>query len=447
MPVDLVIYNGKISIPNAYITAGIAVDYGKIVKIAKKTNLPPASEKIDLQGNFILPGLIDVHTHLRDQKQAYEETFTTGTAAAVAGGITLCVDMPNNEPVTMDAETLKERMRTAADKALTNIAFYSAFPTHPLEIPRVVDVGAVAFKLFMTKQIGGVDIDSDDSLEKAFQQIQQSHVPVAVHAEDKAMLETVQEELRRTGQDGIDAYLKTHSPRVEEKAANRILGFVEKTKAQVHFCHISSKLGLDAVMSGKNAGLPVSCEVTPHHLLLSASDLKSYGTIALCDPPVRGKKDVEALWEALENGLINIIASDHAPHLLEEKRAESIWNVKPGFPNLETTVPLILNEINEGHLSIAALIRLMAEKPAEIFHLNHRGYLQKGYNADITIVDMHRKHRIDASKFCSKAKYSPFDGWKLKGKPIKTFVNGQLAMDDGEIIAKRGVGQIIGWKL
>jgi dihydroorotase-like cyclic amidohydrolase len=179
---------------------------------------------------------------------------------------------------------------------------------------------------------------------------------------------------------------------------------------------------------------------------LSSSDLKRYGTIALCDPPVRDKEDVEALWEALGNGLIDIIASDHAPHLLKEKEAESIWDVKPGFPNLETIISLILNEINKDRLSIADLIRLMAEKPAEIFHLEGIGRLEKEYNADITIVDMHREHRIDASKFYSKAKYSPFDGWKLKGKPIKTFVNGQLAMEEGEIVAKPGTGQIIGWK-
>lgn len=446
MPVDLAIYNGKISIQNAYITAGIAVNEGKIVKIAKKTNLPSASEKIDAQGKFILPGLIDVHTHLRDQKQAYEETFTTGTAAAAAGGIVLCADMPNNEPVTMDAESLKERMQAASGRVLINVAFYSAFPTSSQEISRIVDQGAVGFKLFMTKQIGGVDIDSDDALEKAFQQTQKSQIPVAVHAEDKTLLESVKKELKRIGQKGIDAYLKAHSPLVEEKAINRILGLIEKTKAQVHFCHISSKLGLDAILRGKNAGLPVSCEVTAHHLLLSSSDLKRYGTIALCDPPVRGKEDVEVLWEALGNGLIDIIASDHAPHLFEEKKAESIWDVKPGFPSLETIVPLILNEINKGRLSIADLIRLMAEKPAEIFHLDGRGHLEKGYNADITIVDMHREHRIDASKFYSKAKYSPFDGWKLKGKPIKTFANGQLMMDDGEIVAKHSAGQIIGWK-
>jgi len=446
LPVDLVIYDGKISVQNVYITAGVAVDEGKIVKVAKKTNLPQASEKIDAHGNFILPGFIDAHTHLRDQKQAYEETFTTGTAAAAVGGITLCLDMPNNEPVTMDAESLKERKQAASGRILTNVAFYSAFATNPREIPRIVDAGAVAFKLFMTKQIGGVDIGSDEALEKAFQQTQKGKVPVAVHAEDKTLLESVQKDLKRTGQGGIDAYLKAHAPLVEEKAVQRILDLVEKTKAQIHFCHISSKLGLDAISSRKESGLPVSCEVTPHHLLLSSADLKHYGTIALCDPPVRGKEDIEALWEALKNGLIDIIASDHAPHLLEEKKAESIWDVKPGFPNLETMVPLILNEINKGRLSIADLIRLMAEKPAEIFHLDGRGHLEKGYNADITIVDIHKEHRIDASKFYSKAKYSPFDDWKLKGKPVKTFINGQLTMDDDKIIVKPGFGQVIRWK-
>jgi dihydroorotase-like cyclic amidohydrolase len=161
---------------------------------------------------------------------------------------------------------------------------------------------------------------------------------------------------------------------------------------------------------------------------------------------MRDKRDVVALWEALENGVIDVIASDHAPHLLDEKKAESIWEVRPGFPNLETVVPLILNEIHKGRLSMGDLIRLMAEKPAQIFHMTCIGRLEKDYDADITVVDMHREHRIDASKFYSKAKYSPFDGWKLKGKPIKTFVNGQLTMDDGEIVAKPGVGQIMRWK-
>jgi len=443
LSVDLVLYNGKINIQDTFVTAGIAIDEGKIVKVAKKTNLPSASEKIDVKECFILPGLIDVHTHLRDQRQAYEEDFFTGTAAAAAGGITLCLDMPNNEPVTMDSKSLRERVSAAADKLLVNVAFYSAFPEDLNEILRVVKDGAVAFKLFLTKQIGGVDIDSDDALREAFSRVKQCGVPVAVHAEDKASIESLVKELKRTKHNDIDAYLKAHSPAIEEKAVNRIMQLVEKTKVHVHFCHISSKLGLDAVLAGKKSGLPVSCEITAHHLLLSFADLRRYGTMALVDPPLRSTNDVETLWEALDQGFIDIVASDHAPHLIEEKKAESVWDVKPGFPNLETMVPLILTQINKGLLTISDLIRLMAEKPAEIFHLNGRGCLAKGYNADITVVNMHREYRIGASKFHSKAKYSPFDGWKVKGKPTKTFVNGQLVMDGGEIIAKPGTGLIV----
>ena len=446
MPVDLVIYDGKISIQDECVTAGVAVDDGKIVRVAKRTNLPSASETIDAQGNFVLPGLIDMHTHLRDQNQAYEEDFITGTAAAAAGGITLCADMPNNEPVTMDAKTLEERMHLAADKVLTNVAFYSAFPSSPHEISRIVDRGAVGFKLFLTKQIGGADIDNDRALERAFRQTKENHIPIAVHAEDKTLLESAQAQLERTRQGGMTAYVKAHSPAAEEISVNRVVGLVEKTGAQVHFCHISSKLGLDAVVRGKESSLPISCEVTAHHLLLSSSDLNRYGTLALCDPPSRGAEDAEALWNGLREGSIDTIASDHAPHLLKEKEAESIWAVKPGFPNLETLVPLVLNEINKGRLSIPDLIRLMSEKPAEILHLKGRGRLERGCNADITIVDMHEEHRINASKFHSRAKYSPFDGWKLRGKPIKTLVNGQLIMDEGEIVAKPGAGQVIGWK-
>jgi len=446
LPVDLVLYNGKICINDTFITAGLAVEEGKIIKIAKKTNLPSAVATIDAKECFILPGLIDVHTHLRDQRQSYEEDFFTSTSAAAAGGITLCLDMPNNEPVTMDSQSLKERMHVAANKLLVNVAFYSAFPKELAEISRLVKDGAVAFKLFLTKQIGGVDIEDDEALEAAFLRAKQSNVPVAVHAEDKNMLENATEELRRTNHNNIDAYLKAHSPEVEEKAVNRIVKMIEKTQTHVHFCHISSKQGLDAVLERKASGLPLSCEVTPHHLLLSSNHLKRYGTIALSDPPVKNDKNREALWNALNQGLIDIIASDHAPHLLEEKKKEVVWEVKPGFPGLETIIPLLLTQINEGRIRISDLIRSMAEKPAEIFHLNGRGRLAQGYSADITVVDMHREHKFDASKFYSKAKYSPFDRWEAKGKPIKTFVNGCLVMEDGEIIAKPGIGKIVGWK-
>jgi len=158
---------------------------------------------------------------------------------------------------------------------------------------------------------------------------------------------------------------------------------------------------------------------------------------------LRTKKDVAALWGALKQGFIDVLASDHAPHTLEEKKVESIWDAKPGIAGLETTLPLLLTQVHEGRLAISDLVRLTSEKPAEIFNLRNRGCLEEGNWADIVVVDINRKYKIDASNFYSKAKYSPFDGWNVRGKPVKTFVNGQLVMEEGEIVAKPGASQIV----
>jgi dihydroorotase len=241
----------------------------------------------------------------------------------------------------------------------------------------------------------------------------------------------------------MEAYVKTHSPEVEKKAIKRVTQLAENSSVHIHFCHISSAEGLNAVLGAKKLGLPITCEVTPHHLLLSSEHLKRYGTLALADPPLRTKKDVKALWNALKQGLIDTLASDHAPHTIEEKKVESAWDAKPGITGLETMLPLLLTQVNDGRLTMADLVRLTSERPAQIFDLKGRGSLDEGKRADIVVVDINREYKIDSSRFYSKAKYSPFDGWKVKGKPIKTFVNGRLVMDEGEIVAKPGTGQII----
>jgi len=167
------------------------------------------------------------------------------------------------------------------------------------------------------------------------------------------------------------------------------------------------------------------------------------GTVAVTMPPVREKSHISALWKGIENGCIDILSSDHAPHTSKEKKAENIWNVKVGIPGLETSLSLMLTEVKRGKLSIADIVRLMSESPAEIFKLKRKGSLKVGNTADLTAVDLKRKYRIDASRFQSKAKYSPFDRWQVIGKPIKTWVNGQLIMDEGEIIGRAGSGEVI----
>jgi len=443
LPVDTVLNNAKICIRGSIVEAGIAIDEGKIVKIAKDTNLPAASKKINLKGHITLPGLIDCHVHLRDQQLAYKEDFFTGTAAAAAGGVTSVIDMPNNKPATLDSFSLKERMKLAEKQVLINVAFNAAFPKRLKEIAEVVKAGAVGFKVYLSNRIGGIDVDDDELLFAAFREAAEKGVPVAVHAEDRKILSERRREMETAGRNDTGAYVQAHPPEAEAQSIQRIIQLVKKSGVQVHFCHVSSALGLNAVLMAKKTGLPVTCEVTPHNLFLSSEQYRRSGIFALTDPPLRTREDVSALWSALKRGFIDVIASDHAPHAFEEKNVDSVWEAKPGIPGLETTLSLLLTRVNEGRLSLAELVRLTAEEPARIFHLSKRGFLEEGNWADLVVVDMKREHEIDSSVFFSKAKYSPFDGMHVKGKTVKTFVNGRLVMDEGEIVAESGTGQIV----
>ena len=439
----MVLNNAKAYINKEIVDCSLAIYKGKIFKIGKETSMPTAQTKINLENLLVLPGLIDVHVHLRDEGKAYKEDFYSGTAAAAAGGITTVLDMPNNDPATMSAKTLRNRIENAKNKILVNVGFYSEFPRNMKEIEDIVEEGAMAFKLFMTEQVGGLNIDDDHALLEAFKIVSGLKVLVAVHAEDKKTLKKAEDEFKHANRNDIEAFLKAHSENVEVKAIKRLLSIVKQTNVHTHFCHVSTENGLKAIVDGKKSELPMTCEATPHHLFLSVDDLEKTGTLALTTPPVREKHHTEALWHGVKNGWIDILASDHAPHSPLEKKAKVVWDVKVGIPNLETTLPLLLTEVKRGRLSIADVVRLMAEKPAEIFKLKSRGCLKEGNNADLTVVDLNKKYKIEASNFHSKAKYSPFDQWTVEGKPVKTFVNGQLIMDDGEIVAKAGSGKII----
>ncbi len=443
LQVDLVLYNGKIYTAEGFVDAGIAIEGARIFKIAKEENLPKASFRMNLNEHIVLPGLIDSHVHLRDQNRAYREDFFTGTAAAAAGGFSLVIDMPNNKPVTMNVQSLRERMKLAEKRVLVNVAFYSAFPETIGEISSIAKEGAIAFKLFLLEKIGGLNIDDDTAVLRAFNEVEKANVPVAVHAEDKETFENILKRLQDENRDDIDAYLEAHSSDVEVKAVQRIIRLAEKSEVHVHFCHISSAKSLSLIKKARGVGVNITCEVTPHHLLLTSKDLKRYENLAVTVPPVRTREDMMALWNALKQGLIDTLGSDHAPHAMEEKKLGSVWEVKPGIAGLETTLPLMLTQVNKGRLTIKELVQLTSKKPAEIFRLKDRGVLSKGCYADLVVVDVKREHRIDSSKFHSKAKFSPFDGWKVKGKPVKTFVNGRLVMDEGEIVAKPGTGQIM----
>lgn len=438
MIADLVLNNAKAYIEKKLVDCSLAIANSKICKIGKEANMPKAEQKVDLKNLLVLPGLIDVHVHLRDEGKSYKEDFYSGTASAAAGGITTVLDMPNNNPVTMSRKTLKNRMEIAEKNTLVNVGFFSEFPYELEEIADIIAEGAIAFKLFLVHQVGGLSIDDDQALQEAFRKVGEFKIPIAFHAEDNALVKQKENNFKLANRNDIEDFLKVHTEHVEIKTVKRLLKLSKQTSAHMHFCHVTTERGLLCIIDGKKTGMNISCETTPHHIMLSVEDLRRCGKLALTLPPLREKRQVEALWNGVVNGWVDVVGSDHAPHALEEKIVDSIWDVKSGIPGLETTLPLLLTLVKKSKMSIDQLVRLLSEKPAAIFNLKDRGGLKEGNYADLVVVDIKRKYKIDASEFFSKAKYSPFDGWNVEGKPVKTFVNGQLVMDEREIVAKSG---------
>ncbi len=441
--VDYVLNNTKSYLKGEILECSIAVEEGKFYKIGRQTQMPNADQKIDLHGMLVLPGLIDEHVHLRDEEKSYKEDFISGTSAAVAGGFTTVLDMPNNQPVTNSVENLKNRLEIAERRTLVNVGLYSEFPKKLAELPQIRQKGAVGFKLFMGNQVGGLNIDDDQALKDGLKTAGDAGAVVAVHAEDKNQILAIEQRLKQVKHDGAKNFLLAHTEQAEVAAMKRVLKAGEDSEVHLHFCHVTSSQGLETIKEAKKAGRKVTCEVTPNHLMMTSADVDCYGMMAIMAPPLRDITHQEALRKGLNQRDIDAIGSDHAPHTLEEKSASSVWEAKVGVPGLETTLPLMLTLVRNNQLPMQRMVELLAEKPAEIFGLQNKGKLEQGKDADLTIIDYNQKWTINASKFKSKAKFSRYNSWEVVGKPVKTFVNGVLVMDEGEIIEKPGSGRVI----
>lgn len=446
MPVDLNLINAKILTDNEFIECGIAVDEGKIHKIGKPVNLPKAVNIVDLKGKLVLPGLIDVHVHLRDLDLSYKETFKSGTCAAAAGGYTTVLDMPNTKPPTNSPDRLQEKIARASGQLVVNVGFYGDFPIEMKDFNEMVQLGVIGFKVNLYNPTTELDVDDDALLLEALKQASGLNCITTIHAEDRSTVAELEKSLKRAGKTSPDAYLEAHTPKAEIIAVERMLKLVKESGVRGHFSHISVAETIPLIGKAKQEGLPLTCEATPHHLFLTEMELRRLGGIALTDPPIRSRSNATRLWDGLEERVIDVIASDHAPHLKREKEKANIWEIPPGIPGLETTLPLLLTKVNRREMSLRRLIEVLAEKPAEIFGLRGKGFLASGFDADLTVIDLKQKFMIDASKFYSKAKYSPFNGWQFAGKPVKTFVAGELVTENGEIVAEKRSGSVLGVK-
>lgn len=440
--VDLVLKNAKIFTFRGIFTGGLAVEKGKIAKLCKEPELPRADETVDAKGFLLLPGLIDSHVHLRDMELSYKEDFYTGTCAAAAGGITTVIDMPNTVPRTSSLEALREKKQEARKKIVINLAFYAGFPSKLNEVERISKMGIVGFKVYPHDPLEEIDWKNEEQAFSCFKAAAENNLLVAIHPDDLETIRSLESDLKKQKLSDIEVFLGAHPATTEKKAIIKFAEIAIKTGCHIHICHISSMESLTTIKEERNKGAKITCETTPHHLLLTEEDVKKHNTFAKVLPPLRTQNDNTALWTALLDGMINILASDHAPHSILEKE-KPFLEAPSGFPGLETMLPLMLTKVSRGDLKLEKLVELTSSSPSKIFKLENKGMLLEGYDADMILVDLKEKWKIDPEKFYSKSKFTPFKGWKVVGKAKMTFVKGACIMSDEQIIAPKGTGNIV----
>lgn len=444
---DVVITNCKVLVCDSILEAGIAIDEGKIVAIGKQTKLPHSQERIDAQGNLVLPGLVDAHVHFRDPGLAHKEDFLSATSAAAAGGVTTVIDEPNNKPPTTTLDALHEKKKIAKSKSVIDYSFSVAVTPSNIETMQdFISEGIVSFDVFEEGMGDDVSISDAKNLIRGLSAIRGTGaVACMMNTGLPGLSQVTGEVLKGAGKKDIIAHGESHPALGEALGAVRNMFLAELLGVNIHVKQISCALTMAALQKIRTRG-HVTLEVSPHHLLLSIHDIESLGPYGKVVPPIRAKEDCEALWSALVDGEIDIVATDHAPHLRKEKDAgvNDIWEAPAGLPGVETMLPLLLTEVNRGRISLKRMIEVTSYRPAQIFRLYpKKGTMQIGSDADLVVVDLKRKGTIMGKKLHSKAGWTPFEGWNVQGLPVMTIIRGEVVMEEGTIVSEPGSGEFV----
>lgn len=432
MKIDLLLKNTKAILNGDLTPVEIAIADGKIAAIGRAVNIP-AERIIDVEGNITLPGIIDTHVHFREPGFTYKEDFSSGTKAAAAGGVTTILDMPNNRPLISNEENLKVKLESITSKSYVDFGIFGLILKDNIhEAGRLAEAGISGFKIYMNESVGQPIAGLD--LFKAFQAVAKTGLRTAVHAEKYETVKRETEKVKASDREDTVTYAKSRPSVAEMEAISEATSYSQKAACKLHICHLSSKEGIEILRKIKANLKLVTAETCPHYLLLNSEDMRNLGSLMKVYPPIRFSEDSEALWLALQDGTVDIISSDHAPHTPEEK-SKPMWDAPGGFPGVETSVPLMLTQINHGQLTLRRYIKLASENPAKAYGMYPRkGIIKVGSQADFTIVDMKREGIIKSELLHSKSKITPFDRWKIKGIPIRTILRGNIIMEYGEIL-------------
>ena len=441
MRYDLLLKNGIVVTPEECLKADIAVKDEKIAFIGNLNSDDSTEETYDAQGKHILPGIIDAHVHFRDPGLTEKEDFESGSIAAAFGGITFVADMPNVLPPTSTTERFLEKIRVAKEKSYVDFGLFALLVNDNIcEMEGLKKAGALGYKVFLGTSTGDIASPQMGTLIEQMTNSAALGLRIGFHAENSEINSYFTSKFKKNNdaQDGI--LLSKARPVISEALAiQTVICLAQYTRADVHIHHVTSKDGCFLIADAKQKGVKITAETCPHYLLLDA-DMERAQKVY---PPIREEIHRKSLWEAIGCKTIDMIASDHAPHTAHEKSLP-VWEAPAGLSGVETTVALMLNEVNKGRLSINDFVRVASASPAKIWGIYpKKGSLQAGADADFTVVDMNKKYKISACESHSKSKTSAYDGMETQGAPVATIVRGKFVMKDGCLTGTKGFGKLI----
>lgn len=423
---DLILRGGTLVNHDGVGKADIAIRDGRIAAIGDLATAS-AGEIVDVTGLHVLPGVVDSQVHLREPGNEHKEDLETGGRAAVLGGVTTVFEMPNTKPPTTTPELLADKVALARHRMYCDFAFYGGATTENVDLLPELErsPGCCGIKIFMGSSTGTLLVASDEDVRRVLKAINRR---AAVHSEDEFRLRD-RRPLAETGK------IETHPVWRDAEAAvlctTRLLKLAREAGKRIHVLHVSTADEMPLLAAAKDIA---SVEVTPQHLTLAAPECyEELGSYAVMNPPIRDARHREGLWQGLAAGIVDVLGSDHAPHTREEK-AETYPKCPSGMPGVQTLVPIMLDHVNAGRLSIERFVDLTSHGPQRVFGMARKGRVAVGYDADLTIVDLKARRTITNDWIASRCGWTPFDGKTVTGWPIGTVIRGRRVMWDDEII-------------
>jgi len=442
LDLKLKIVNAKLVNEGRIFEGEILIVNDRIQKIGSQVDVEGAHEVFDANGNYVIPGLIDDQVHFREPGLTHKATIATESKAAIAGGITSFLEMPNTNPQTTTREEWEAKNAQAAATSFANYAFMFGGTNDNLEEILALDTKRVpALKLFLGSSTGNMLVDNPEVIRKIFSN---TDLVIAVHCEDEATI-------RANMQKAVDAYgedipIEEHPIIRSEEAcylsSSQAVALAKETGARLHVFHLSTAKELslfqnDIPLKEKK----ITAEVCVHHLWFSSEDYKTKGTHIKWNPAVKTKEDRAALWEGLNTDLLDVLATDHAPHTKEEK-ANKYGQAPSGGPLVQHALPALLSAHHQGKITVEKIVEKACHNPAILFDVKDRGFLKEGYFADLVVVDIEKEHTVDASNILYKCGWSPFEGTTFKGAVVRTLLNGKWVYKEGVVSEESAAKQL-----